>query len=116
MVITNLAPMPPFTAAIGLGVYPEIETIRNLIESKTKRLIAFDANALAEKAGNIMAVNMVLLGALLSTEILPLTADNVREAIRTRTKKALAASAARARSRGRLPTELLNEVFMVLHQ
>jgi indolepyruvate ferredoxin oxidoreductase beta subunit len=35
-----------------------------------------------------MAVNMVLLGALLHEEALPLTTENVKTAIRTRTRKA----------------------------
>ncbi len=34
-----------------------------------------------------MSVNMVLLGALLQTGILPLSADNVKEAIKVRTGK-----------------------------
>jgi len=95
-VITNLAPMPPFTAAIGLGVYPKLETMQQLIAAKTRRLIAFDANALATEAGNIMSVNMVLLGALISTGILPLTRETVLEAIRTRTKKAFVETNQRA--------------------
>ena len=35
-----------------------------------------------------MAVNMVLLGALIQTGIIPLSAENVLTAIQTRTKKA----------------------------
>ena len=35
-----------------------------------------------------MAVNMVLLGALIQTGILPLSDENIRQAISTRTKKA----------------------------
>jgi indolepyruvate ferredoxin oxidoreductase, beta subunit len=90
VVITNLAPLPPFTAAIGRGVYPEIEKIRELIAAKTRRLIAFDATQLAREAGNVMAVNMVLLGALIQTGILPLTKDQIQTAIRARTKAAFA--------------------------
>ena len=37
-----------------------------------------------------MAVNMVLLGSLIQTGVLPLSKENVKEAIRTRTKKAFA--------------------------
>ncbi len=87
-VITNMAPLPPFTVAIGKGRYPDLENITALIEAKTHRLIAFDAAAQARAAGNIMSLNIVLLGALCQTALLPLTADAVREAIRTRTKQA----------------------------
>jgi indolepyruvate ferredoxin oxidoreductase beta subunit len=41
-----------------------------LIRSKTKHLIAFNAADLAKQAGNILSVNIVLLGALIQTGIL----------------------------------------------
>jgi len=88
MVITNLSPLPPFTVAIGRGTYPDLEEAQALIKKKTAGLIAFDAASLAVEAGNVMAVNMVLLGALIQTGIIPLSADNVLTAIQTRTKKA----------------------------
>jgi indolepyruvate ferredoxin oxidoreductase beta subunit len=88
VVITNTAPLPPFTVAIGKGTYPDIQELQELIRNKTARLIAFDAQTLAKQAGNIMSLNMVLLGSLIQTGIMPVTADNVKEAIRTSTKKA----------------------------
>jgi indolepyruvate ferredoxin oxidoreductase beta subunit len=87
-VITNMAPLPPFTVAIGKGTYPDLAQLTALIEAQTHRLIAFDAAALAKEAGTLMSLNIVLLGALCQTGLLPLTADSVREAIRTRTKQA----------------------------
>ena len=88
VVITNLAPLPPFTVAIGKGVYPDIDQIQTLVGAKTSRLIAFDAVSLAKEAGNVMSVNMVLLGALVQTNTLPLKAEDVKETIRTKTKQA----------------------------
>lgn len=88
VVITNTAPLPPFTVAIGKGTYPDLQELQELIRNKTARLIAFDAQTLAKQAGNIMSLNMVLLGSLIQTGIMPVTADNVKEAIRTSTKKA----------------------------
>jgi len=88
VVITNTAPLPPFTVALGQGTYPDIQTLEELIRNKTARLIAFNAQALAKQAGNIMSLNMVLLGSLIQTGIMPVSADNVKEAIRTSTKKA----------------------------
>jgi indolepyruvate ferredoxin oxidoreductase beta subunit len=88
VVITNTAPLPPFTVAIGQGTYPDIKELQELIRKKTAKLIAFDAQALAKQAGNIMSLNMVLLGALIHTGIMPVSADNVKDAIRTSTKKA----------------------------
>jgi len=88
VVITNTAPLPPFTVALGKGIYPDIQALQELIRNKTARLIAFDAQALAKQAGNIMSLNMVLLGSLIQTGIMPVSADNVKEAIQTSTKKA----------------------------
>ncbi len=88
VVITNTAPLPPFTVAIGKGTYPDVQELQELIRNKTARLIAFDALALAKQAGNRMSLNMVLLGSLIQTGIMPVSVDNVKEAIRTSTKKA----------------------------
>lgn len=85
-VITNMAPLPPFTVAIGRGTYPDLEQLKTLIRSKTKQLIAFDAVEMAESAGSVMAVNIVLLGALIRTGILPITREKLEAAIRTKTK------------------------------
>jgi indolepyruvate ferredoxin oxidoreductase beta subunit len=88
VVITNLAPTPPFTVAIGKGTYPDVDAIQALIRAKTARLIAFDAVACAREAGNVMSVNIVLLGALIQTGVLPITAEQIRATIRTKTKAA----------------------------
>ena len=88
VVITNLAPLMPFTVNIGQGVYPDLKELQELIRKKTSKLIAFNAAALAKEAGNVLSVNMVLLGALIQTGILPLTVDQVKEAMHTKTKKA----------------------------
>jgi indolepyruvate ferredoxin oxidoreductase beta subunit len=87
-VITNLAPLPPFTVTIGRGTYPDLGQAQDLIKAKTKRLIAFDAVDMAKTAGSVMSVNIVLLGALIQTDILPIPRENLEEAIRTKTKKA----------------------------
>ncbi|MBW2670920.1 MAG: indolepyruvate oxidoreductase subunit beta, partial [Deltaproteobacteria bacterium] len=92
VVITNLAPLPPFTVAVGSGIYPELDVLQSLIRAKTANLIAFDAEALAIEAGNVLSVNMVLLGALIQTGKIPLSLETVKEAIKTKTKKAFVES------------------------
>jgi indolepyruvate ferredoxin oxidoreductase, beta subunit len=90
-VITNMAPLPPFTVAIGKGVYPDLGRLQELIRAKTKQLIAFDALALAKQAGTAMSLNMVLLGALIQAKVVPIDATDVHKAIETKTKPAFAA-------------------------
>ena len=91
VVITNLCPLPPFTVTTRQAVYPDMDRLQSLLRQKTRKLIALDANSLALEAGNIMAVNMVLLGALIQTATLPISADSVKDAIRTKTRKAFVA-------------------------
>jgi indolepyruvate ferredoxin oxidoreductase beta subunit len=48
VVITNTHPLPPFTVAIGQGVYPPVDDSLRLIRNKARRVIALDGNAIAE--------------------------------------------------------------------
>ncbi len=86
--ITNTAPVPPFTVAAGLGTYPDVEQIKQLIKAKTAGLVAIDAMSLAREAGSPMSVNIVLLGALIQTGALGFDRDVVEEAIKRRVKPA----------------------------
>ncbi|MBF0476860.1 MAG: indolepyruvate oxidoreductase subunit beta [Deltaproteobacteria bacterium] len=90
LVITNTRPLPPFTVAIGKGVYPAVADTLDLIKSKVKKLIAFDAEALALEAGSSLSLNMVLLGALFAGAALPVSVDHIKAAIVANTKKAFA--------------------------
>jgi indolepyruvate ferredoxin oxidoreductase beta subunit len=92
VVITNLAKLPSFTVTTGKSVYPDLDVLQELIRNKTAKLIAFDAASLAIQAGNVLSVNMVLLGALIQTHTVPLSAENVKEAIIERTRKAFVES------------------------
>ncbi len=88
VVITNMAPLPPLTVAIGKGVYPDLDQLPDLIRARAKKLVTIDAAGLAKEAGNIMALNMVLMGALIQSGTLPLTTDQIEEVLRTKTKAA----------------------------
>lgn len=87
-VITNSAQLPPFTVSIGQGKYPTVDETLSIIRQKVKRLIALDGNRLAEKAGNHLSLNMVMLGALIGSDTIPVTADQMKAAIAASTKKA----------------------------
>jgi indolepyruvate ferredoxin oxidoreductase, beta subunit len=96
VVISNMAPMSPFTVTVGSGVYPGLNKIQSLIRAKTANLIAFNAEVQAREAGNVLSVNMVLLGALIQTGKIPLSKETVQEAIKTKTKTAFVESNLRA--------------------
>jgi indolepyruvate ferredoxin oxidoreductase beta subunit len=88
LVITSTAKLPPFTVALGQAVYPGTNEVLDLIRSKVKKLVAFDAMAEALKAQNPLGVNIVLLGALTAVGDLPIKTKAVRAALETKTKKA----------------------------
>ena len=88
VVITNSHSLPPFTVSVGQGVYPPVNEILALIRKKVDTLIAFDGNHLAEKAGNSLSLNMVMLGALIGSGATSVTGESMKEAISGSTKKA----------------------------
>ena len=88
LVITNAQPLPPFTVSIGQGVYPPVDDVLDKIQKKVDRVIALHANDLAEEAGNPLSLNMVMLGALIGSGTVPVTAEVMKDTISTFTKKA----------------------------
>jgi len=88
VVITNVKSLPPFTVAIGQGVYPDIDEALALIKAKVRTLISLDGNELAGKAGNPLSLNMVMLGALIGSEVIPLGEEALKETISQSTKQA----------------------------
>ena len=85
-VITNSHPLPPFTVAIGKGVYPEVEAALDKMRKRVKKLFAIDANACAHEAGTVLSLNMVMLGAMAKHAELPITAKHLKQAIKENTK------------------------------
>lgn len=88
VVIANTRPLPPFTVSIGQGKYPPVSETLDLIKKRVKRLIAMDGNKMAEVAGNPLSLNMVMLGALIGSGTIPVTAEQMKTAISASTKKA----------------------------
>jgi len=88
VVITNVKPLPPFTVAIGQGTYPDIDEALALIKARVRSLIILNGDELAEKAGNPLSLNMVMLGALIGAEVIPLGEDALKETIARSTKQA----------------------------
>ena len=99
-IIMNTHPLSPFTVALGQGVYPTPDETLALIRNKVDRVIALDGNAIAEAVGNPLALNMVMLGALIGSGTIPVDADAMKEVISTSTKKAFLESNLEAFDRG----------------
>lgn len=88
VVITNTHPLPPFTVAIGQGVYPDVDKALDLIRDNVCSLISLDGDKLAARAGNPLSLNMVMLGALIGSKIIPLDEDILKQTIAKTTKQA----------------------------
>lgn len=87
VIITNSAPVPPYTVALGKIQYPDTETALEVLEGRVRKLISFDATALAVRAGSPLSLNMVMLGALAKSGAIDLSADLFMQVIREKTKK-----------------------------
>jgi indolepyruvate ferredoxin oxidoreductase, beta subunit len=85
LVIANTAAIVPYPVSTGQAEYPSLEKMLAAMAEQVGALLAFDAGARARQAGSPLAVNMVLLGALLATETLPFPAAAALEVVRSRT-------------------------------
>uniref|UniRef100_A0A7C5AN35 Pyruvate ferredoxin oxidoreductase n=1 Tax=Desulfobacca acetoxidans TaxID=60893 RepID=A0A7C5AN35_9BACT len=85
LVLANTAAIIPYSVAIGQCAYPQVKHLLELMEPYVGGLLAFDASVLARQAGSPLAVNMVLLGALGHTKILPFPPEALEEVVRRKT-------------------------------
>ena len=81
LVILNTTMVVPYTVTLGAGEYPPLETIIDRLKRVVGSVVALDATRIAEEAGSPMAANMVMMGALLASERLPIPAETMKEAI-----------------------------------
>lgn len=74
----------PVAVSMGQAEYPDHDEIIKNINKYTDKIIEFDALELAAKAGSTRALNMVMLGAIIGTGLIPITEkvaiDVVRQA------------------------------------
>lgn len=81
-IVTNIAPIVPFTVSSGKQKYPKPDEIFQSIEKVSDRLIKVDAKKLAQEAGAAIAQNIVMLGALTATDALPFSREEMENSIR----------------------------------
>ncbi|MFO7996812.1 MAG: indolepyruvate ferredoxin oxidoreductase subunit beta [Dehalococcoidia bacterium] len=84
LAILNTVPIVPFTVALGQSIYPTLDQVLEKLNSITGKIIKLDANQIAREAGSLLAANIVMLGALFGTELLPLKITTIKEAIEER--------------------------------
>jgi indolepyruvate ferredoxin oxidoreductase beta subunit len=79
-VITDINPVIPFTVAVWGDKYPDLKDVFNEIHSRAE-LYKIDALKIAKESGVIIAKNIVMLGALAATGILPFESNILLETI-----------------------------------
>lgn len=96
VVISNSVSVMPHSVAIGQGSYPEVEKLFAFIRGRVKKLLTLNAQALAEQAGSLLSANVVMVGALARSGVLPVSREAFEETIRTKTKAAFVEANLRA--------------------
>jgi len=86
MVVLNTTTVLPYTYYLGQSGYPTQDQIIEKLRKVTGRIITLDASGLAKEAGSLQAANVVMLGALFGTGLMPVKEETAKEAILARFK------------------------------
>ena len=87
VVISNDVPVIPFSVTIGKDKYPDVATLFGFIRERVRQLNTLDARVMALKAGAALSTNIVMIGALARSGVLPVPREAFEEIIRTKPKK-----------------------------
>ncbi len=80
--VINRKPVIPFTVSLGISSYEDPNAYILELKDKLNCVMSFDALSIAEEAGTILSVNMVMLGAAASFENFPVERTFIEEAIK----------------------------------
>lgn len=87
LLLSNTHPWIPYDVNIGKAEYPSMDAIERAVRGLGAEIRALDATSLAQEAGNLRTMNVVMLGALVSTGKLPIKAGTLKRAIRENVPK-----------------------------
>ncbi len=76
--ISNTYPVVPAGVAANRDVYPALDELKDAICTLTKKAWFLDATSIALDLGAPIAMNIVMIGAVLGTEQLTLTVDDIK--------------------------------------
>lgn len=82
LLLTNTRAWSPTDVNIGLAKYPDVKTIEKSVKKLGGRAIIIDATSLAQQAGNVRTMNVVMLGAIAGTGKLPVSIESLKQVIR----------------------------------
>ncbi len=87
IIITNTVPIEPFTVKLGQAEYPDVDHWIGFMRENYATVKALDADELAREAGTAKAVNVVLIGTLAATGVLPVSAEVLKDTIKRTVKQ-----------------------------
>ena len=105
-VIANTRPVHTMSVAIGETEYPELETMKQAISKLSQKAWYIEATEIAINLGAPLIANMVMLGALIGTRLLPLAKDKVERQLRASFQKERRTSNLKALAMGLSETEI----------
>lgn len=82
-VITNTRPVYPMSVAVGDADYPTMETIMQSINELSQKAWYIDASQIAINLGVPLLTNMVMVGGLVGTGLLPLKKEMFEHHLKT---------------------------------
>lgn len=82
--ITNTRPILPVTVGMGVTQYPDYDELRQAIAQLSGHVWFLDATEVALGLGSARLTNMVMLGALIGSSLLPITEALLEEEIKER--------------------------------
>jgi indolepyruvate ferredoxin oxidoreductase beta subunit len=86
VVVLNSRTVLPFTVFLGKSGYPSLKEIQDGLGKVTDKVITLDATAIAQAAGSLQSANVVMLGALYGTGLMPMSVESAKASILGRFK------------------------------
>jgi len=82
LVISNVRPVYPISAITGERDYPDMEEIKRVIREMSARCWFLDATQISLEMGNPILTNMIMIGALVQTNMVNLSRSDIEGIIR----------------------------------
>jgi indolepyruvate ferredoxin oxidoreductase, beta subunit len=77
LAIVNSKKIPPVEVISGMCGYPSEKSLLRLLRRVSSKAAVFDATSFAEEAGDPIATNIVMLGALTASNVLPFGEEEI---------------------------------------
>jgi indolepyruvate ferredoxin oxidoreductase beta subunit len=82
LALINSRVTAPVEVVSGMMSYPDMKELMGLLEEVTSNIHLFDATGIAEEAGDPITTNIVMLGAIVESGLLPYSEQTVVETLK----------------------------------